>query len=330
LRAARITGPAGTGVLEYAGPRISKWHGVQVIRRHIAINGELGSGKSSVARRLAEAYGMRLVSTGDVQRAMAESFRMTTLETNLLAEQDAMIDARVDGVTRDLGSSQDPIVFDSRMAWKMVPVAFKVRLIVDTQIAAVRLYKERSSTVEGYSSVDEARKAARERYQSESKRFLAKYGVDISYLQNYDLVIDTSDASIDDVASEIRSIYEADLAPRLELRVSPWRVLPGYDPAREPAAIRVPEHEWRAPLPGAEPYPVVAYARPFVYALDGLRWISQGIRSGQSLMKATLRAEDAQVAAQGMSAEEYLRKAVRRDWIAQWEQEQGIRFSRYP
>ena len=43
-----------------------------MIQRHIAINGELGSGKSSVARRLAETYGMRLVSTGDVQRAMAE------------------------------------------------------------------------------------------------------------------------------------------------------------------------------------------------------------------------------------------------------------------
>lgn len=110
-----------------------------MIQRHIAINGELGSGKSSVARRLAETYGMRLVSTGDVQRSIAKSLNMTTLETNWLAEKDAMIDAQVDSVTKELGSSQEPIIFDSRMAWKMVPTAFRVRLIVDTDVAAIRL-----------------------------------------------------------------------------------------------------------------------------------------------------------------------------------------------
>lgn len=301
-----------------------------MIKRHIAINGELGSGKSSVARRLAETYGMRLVSTGDVQRGIAKSLRMTTLETNWLAEKDAMIDAQVDSVTKELGSSEEPIIFDSRMAWKMVPSAFRVRLIVDTDVAAIRLYKERSSMVEGYTSVDEARKAAEDRYQSERKRFFAKYGVDISHLHNYDVVIDTSDTSIDEVGHEIESIYEIGESSPLELRVSPElrlspkRVLPGYDPSQglsdESPASRL----------NADPDPVVAYARPFVYALEGQPKISRAIKSGKSLMKAMLLAEGAETVTQGFSAEEYPNKVIRRDWITVWEKEHGIRFSRYP
>lgn len=301
-----------------------------MIQRHIAINGELGSGKSSVARLLAETHSMRLVSTGDVQRAIARSLQMSTLETNLLAEKDAMIDAQVDSVTKELGSSQEPIIFDSRMAWKMVPTAFRVRLIVDTDIAAVRLYKERSSMVEGYTSVDEARKAAEDRYQSERKRFFAKYGVDISHLHNYHVVIDTSDASIEEVAHEIESIYQAEssaLEMRVspELRLSPKRVLPGYDPSQEPLLNDFPE----SPL-SVDADPVVAYGRPFVYALKGQPMIRHAIKSGKSLMKAVLLAEGAETVTQGFSAEEYPHKVIRQEWITAWEKENRIRFSRYP
>lgn len=301
-----------------------------MIQRHIAINGELGSGKSSVARRLAETYGMRLVSTGDVQRAIAKSLQMTTLETNWLAEKDAMIDAQVDSVTKELGSSEKAIIFDSRMAWKMVPTAFRVRLIVDTDIAAIRLYKERSSMVEGYNSVDEARKAAEDRYQSERKRFFAKYGVDISHLHNYHVVIDTSDASIDEVAHEIQAIYETGESSKLELRVSPElklspkRVLPGYDPTQE-FFDELPASRLSA---GSDP--LVAYARPFLYALEGQSTISRAIKSGKSLIKAVLLAEGAETVTQRFSAEEYPYKVIRQDWITAWEKEHGIRFSRYP
>jgi CMP/dCMP kinase len=300
-----------------------------VIGTHIAINGELGSGKTSVARRLADTYGMRIVSTGDVQRGIAESLRMTTLETNLLAERDAMIDARVDSITRDLGSSPEPIIFDSRMAWKMVPNAFKVRLIADMEVAAVRLYQERSTEVEGYASLDQARKAAEKRYQSERRRFLAKYSVDISHLKNYDLVIDTSDASIDDVAAEIESVYEPSQLPGMELRISPRRVLPGYDLSQVSGSS-----DKKTPEPTSTPStglnPVVAYARPFVYALDGLLVIIEAIKKGKSFMKATLLAEGTEIAAKGLSAEEYLRREIRAEWITAWEQAHGIQFSRYP
>lgn len=302
-----------------------------MIRRHIAINGELGSGKSSVARRLAERHGMRLVSTGDVQRAIAESLSMTTLETNLLAERDAMIDARVDGVTKELGSSQEPIVFDSRMAWKMVPTSFRVRLIVDRDVAAERLFRERSSTVEGYISVKDARRAAEERYQSESKRFFAKYGADISHLQNYHLVVDTSDTTVDAVVAIIESLYMTAEPSRLELRVSPKRVLPGYDPRAEIRSNRR-EAATELSIPSSKPGsdPTVAYVRPFIYALEGQSTIGLAIKDGQPLVKAVLLAEGAESVAKGLSAEEYLHRVIRPSWITAWEEEYGVRFSNYP
>ena len=93
---------------------------------------------------------------------------------------------------------------------------------MDPAVASQRLYSERSSSVEGYSSIEEAKKAAEERYQSERRRFLAKYGVDVSLLQNYDLVVDSTEASPEQIADEIESAWHSSSASaRVRLRVSP-------------------------------------------------------------------------------------------------------------
>jgi CMP/dCMP kinase len=300
------------------------------MQRHITINGELGSGKSSVARRLAESFKMRLVSTGDIHRSIAASLRLTTLETNLRAEHDEMIDAKVDGVTKELAGAEYPIVFDSRLAWKLVPGAFKVHLTVDPAVSARRLHRERHTDVEGYASVEEARKAAEERYQSEYRRFLTKYDADMSFLKNYHLVVDTSDASIDEVVAQIESAYHADSSRLADLRVSPVRLLPGRDPTD---TIKDPRQD-----PGTSPGQTsieeaslaVGYARPFFYMLDGLPAVSAAIRRGQSLITARLLAEAGEEVADGLSAEEYLCAMITPSWITTWEKENNLRFETVP
>jgi CMP/dCMP kinase len=286
---------------------------------HIAINGELGSGKSSVARRLADSYSIRLVSTGDVQRAIASELRLSTLETNLLAETDKLIDSRVDQVSRDLASSSEPILFDSRMAWHMVPGSFKIHLLVDSTIAAHRLHR-RVSTVEAYQSPEDARALAEQRYLSERRRFIATYGVDIFRLKNYDLVVDTSAATVDEVVDTIRATLDAErgTAPAPAVFVSPRRILPGVS-------------TWPIPADPDEAGPVeVGYARPFFFSLVGLAEISRAVRAGDALLPVNLRAEDDEPIAGVVSAEDYVRKAIKPSWIARWEDAHDFQFSTLP
>ena len=288
--------------------------------KHIAISGELGSGKSSVANLLANSYGLKVLSTGQIQRSVAESTGLSTLEVNRLAEHDEKIDARIDGTLVQLGSSETAVVFDSRLAWHFVPSAFKIHLLVDQEVAAQRLYKARSSAVETYGSVQEARHGAEERYQSERRRFISKYGIDVSRLKNYDLVIDASDASVKEIFSEIQSVLEGDAWQGPSLRVSPRRVVPTGNCIRE--LTRDDESHWG--------HPVVGYARPFLFALRGHAALSEAIRSGRKLAPAFLEVEADEEVVGGMSAAEYLRREARPSWIYDWEDAHAFRFSHYP
>ncbi|MPZ80450.1 MAG: AAA family ATPase [Actinophytocola sp.] len=284
---------------------------------HVAISGELGSGKSSVARRLAQLYSMRFVSTGDIQRSMAKSLNLSTLETNWLAERDDMIDSQVDQVTRDLGASAEPIVFDSRMAWRMVPKSFKVHLIVDPTVSAVRLHQTRSSPTEQYESRNHARDLAEERYQSEQRRFLSTYGVDVFQLRNYDLVIDTSTAPIELVTDTVRLQLEAVIAEsdasarRPRLFVQPRRILP--DSA-----------DWAKESPSADT-PQVAYSRPTFCSISGHSGVLGAIARDESLIEVDLVAEGAEpLHSGGPTVRQYVDQLAFAAWTSRWNEEYGL------
>jgi predicted cytidylate kinase len=284
---------------------------------HVTISGELGSGKSSVARQLAQLYSMRFVSTGDIQRSMAKSLNLSTLETNWLAERDDMIDSQVDQVTKDLGATSDEaIVFDSRMAWRMVPAALKVHLIVDPAVAAVRLHSTRTSATEQYESATHARDLAEERYQSERRRFLSTYGVDVFRLRNYDLVVDTSTAPVEVVTDTVRRLIDAvvdgtDTAGGPRVFVQPRRILPdSADWATGPSTGGVPQ---------------VGYARPTFVSIGGHGGVLQAIEQDQPLVEVDLVAEGAEAVRDGgPTAEQYVGQLGVAAWTERWHEEYGL------
>ena len=67
---------------------------------HISITGRLGSGKSTVAKIIAEKYGYEIVSTGTALRNIAASLGMTALEFNRLMTSDPKYDFMIDRETR--------------------------------------------------------------------------------------------------------------------------------------------------------------------------------------------------------------------------------------
>ena len=175
----------------------------------ITLTGDLGSGKSVVSRILCERTGFEYISTGRVQRQLAQELGIDTLEMNRRADTDPTIDERIDGIFVALGKDPKGYVIDSRMAWFFLPESFKVFLQTDVHIAVQRILNDPDRNSEQYHSPEEAAQKILARKASENARFLVKYGADCANLNNFDLVIDTAQRSQAAVADVIFEVLEA-------------------------------------------------------------------------------------------------------------------------
>ena len=176
----------------------------------ITIAGRPGSGKSTAAKIVAAELGYKHFSSGELFRQISTEYGFDILGGNLHAEQNKIIDETVDQRLRDLGETKDNLVIDSRMAWYWMPQSFKVYLDLDMLTAAKRILanidKHRAAAENIPEDPDEYEKILTERLESEVRRYDALYGVNPYDLDNYDLVINTSD---NDVAQTARLILDS-------------------------------------------------------------------------------------------------------------------------
>jgi len=168
----------------------------------ITITGDLGSGKSTVSKLLQERLNFDYIYTGKIQRMIADRYNMTTMELNKYSEIHPEIDEEIDSTFKSLKNSSHLIV-DSRMAWFFIPQSFKVYLQTDLMVAISRISADSQRISESYSSKEEAARLITARKESENKRYMVLYGADSSDLSNFDLVIDTSNISPEQVADLI-------------------------------------------------------------------------------------------------------------------------------
>ena len=173
----------------------------------ITLTGDLGSGKSTVSKILIERLGYEYVYTGKIQREIAERYRMSTLELNRYAETHPEIDEEIDATFKALRDAARLIV-DSRLAWFFIPNSFKAYLTVDIEVAADRISNDRQRKNERYVSKEDAIRDIMARKISENKRYLELYGADCSDMSNFDLVVDTSQMTPEEVAEKIVSVYQ--------------------------------------------------------------------------------------------------------------------------
>ncbi len=161
----------------------------------ISITGKLGSGKSTVTKELCSLWKCNKYSTGDAQRQLAQQRGITTLELNLISETDPTIDREIDSMFGKIALSDDDLIVDSRMAWFFLPRSLKIKLTVQGFEAARRVLHDLERTSENRSSIEDTYQNLKSRRESERRRFIQTYGVDIEDERNFDLVIDTTDAS---------------------------------------------------------------------------------------------------------------------------------------
>lgn len=177
-------------------------------RTHITITGDLGSGKSLISRLLESKLGYRVVSTGAIQRRIAAEHGMNTLELNKYSETHPEIDEIIDNAVRDISKSEDLAIIDSRLAWFFIPESFKVYLSVDVEVAARRIFNDDSRTTETYESHKKAVLDIAARKKSENKRYITLYGADCNNMESFDLLLDTSDSTPEEVVTSILNAYE--------------------------------------------------------------------------------------------------------------------------
>ena len=173
----------------------------------ISLAGDLGSGKSTVSKILIEALGAEYYSTGSIVRAIAERMGMTIGELNIYMETHPEIDNEVDDGLVALANDPRALIIDSRMAWHFTKGTFKVYLSTDIETSAARIMGANRSC-EQSSTFEEAVAGTRARRSSEKKRYSEQYGVDITDLMNYDLVVDTTYATPEEIAGVIISSFE--------------------------------------------------------------------------------------------------------------------------
>ncbi|OGL66945.1 hypothetical protein A2856_00380 [Candidatus Uhrbacteria bacterium RIFCSPHIGHO2_01_FULL_63_20] len=179
----------------------------------ITLSGLPGSGKTTIASMLAERLGVNWYSMGDLRGKMAAERGLTIDQLNELGEKEAFTDKEVDDYQAKLGVSGESFVIDGRLSWHFIPDAFKVFLYVDPSVGAQRVidsqkHKERPDE-QAYVSVEDAERVLCARMESDQRRYQKYYGLDILKRDNYNLWIDTSKLTPQQIVATILAAVEA-------------------------------------------------------------------------------------------------------------------------
>lgn len=165
----------------------------------ITISGKAGSGKTTVGRKLAERLNYDFLSIGEIRRKIAESLNMSINEFNELSKIKKEYDTMVDEYQKKLTGN---IVLDSRLGFFFHPESVKLFVDVDYEIAVNRIYNDKRKT-EQFFSIEDAKKYIKMRDNEDRDRLKALYGVDFLDLKNYDLVLNSSHKTPEELVEEI-------------------------------------------------------------------------------------------------------------------------------
>jgi len=177
----------------------------------ITIAGIIGSGKSTLAEIIAKKLGYKRHSSGDFMRQLASEKSITLIELSRIANLSPEIDKEIDNRQIEIGKKEDNFVIDGRLSWYCIPDSLKIYLEVSEEEASRRIFndKKENRKKERFSSIEELIRMNRERKALEIKRYKEWYGINIHDKSHYDISLDTTHLSIDEVVGILMNkIYE--------------------------------------------------------------------------------------------------------------------------
>lgn len=173
----------------------------------IAISGLHGTGKSVVGKIIAEHFGLAYYSTGILFRTIAKEKGLSLEQLSKHAEKDRTIDNTIDYRIKQLAMKGN-CVLDNQLSPYLLKhlVEFSILLTCDNNVRIKRMMERDSEGLDTKISETEIRE------QSERKRFLDFYGIDIAnpeiISKTFNFILDTTNLSIQEVISKIISAIE--------------------------------------------------------------------------------------------------------------------------
>ena len=168
------------------------------------------SGKGTVSKLLAKELWYEIISVWDMKRKLAADMWINIIEFNKMwddPEKSAEFDLKYEEYQKNLKLT-DNIILDSRLWFYAQPKAFKILLDVDEEVGWERIFKAERDT-DKHANKKHAVNEAKERNSSDEARYMKLYNVDLWNPNNYNLVIDTSERTPEEVLQIILDEFKA-------------------------------------------------------------------------------------------------------------------------
>lgn len=174
----------------------------------ISISGDLASGKGTVSKILMNELNYGIYRNGEYARSLAKEMGLDITSFNDYLSHHPEIDEQIEKSASEYAKVNDKFVIDARLGWYAVPESFKVYLKVDVDVSAKRAFNDpnRKST-ECFNTVEEQKQDIIRRYNMENERYFKLYHIHKEDMNNYDLVVDTTYKTPEEVASIIIEEY---------------------------------------------------------------------------------------------------------------------------
>jgi len=176
----------------------------------ISFNGDEGSGKSTTAQKIADELKFPRYYMGQIFRDIAKSKGMTIVEYVKTGEQDSNVDREVDDYMLKISQEQDNFVIEGRTAFHIIPHSIKIYLKVDEKEGAKRIFKQLQeeagnsrNEIKKFESLEDIIKNVRQRRETDDLRYKKYYGINIRDPKNYDLFLDTTKLTREEVFDHV-------------------------------------------------------------------------------------------------------------------------------
>ena len=134
---------------------------------------------------------------------------MSIVDFQIYLNEHPDLDRTIEKSAAEYAQDHDNFIIDARLGWYAVPDSFKVYLKVDVDVAAERAFEDASrKNTEPFANLEEAKDKILYRHKEETNRWQEEYKVNRDDMSNYDLVIDTTNLTPEEVCNTVLTAYE--------------------------------------------------------------------------------------------------------------------------
>lgn len=179
------------------------------MKKHIiTITGDHASGQGMLSSFIQKEFCYEVYRNGQYARKLAKDMGMSIAEFQVYLNEHPDLDRQIEKSAKEYADSHDNLVIDAKLGWFAVPYSFKIYLKVDINIAAKRAFEDLNrKDSESYESIEEAKEMIKYRYNEENRRWFEEYGIRRDDMSNYDLVVDTSNLTPEEVFEIVKETY---------------------------------------------------------------------------------------------------------------------------